>query len=268
MKWASDVISPEQVVLLRILFGLIPVAIYVWWTGVLKWAHARHVGHFLIMAVVGVIAYYYGFAKSSSLLLSSVTGGLSGLTPIVSFVLAFLLLREENVTLLKGLGILLGFVGVLFIARPFGLDLAASNLEGVIYAGIGSLGVGASFVYVKRYLLPLKIPVPALITYQLSLSLIILSFIISWEGIGAVWRSPHVAAGLVLGLGLLGTGFAYIIYYFIIEKLGAVSASSVAFIPPVVSILIGAVLVGEIMSIWDYLGTSLIFAGLALVSKR
>ncbi len=214
MKWAAEVISPEQVVLLRILFGLIPVAVYAWWKSALKWAHMRHLGHFLVMAVVGVIAYYYGFAKGSSLLLSSVTGALSGLTPIVSFVLAFLLLREEKVTLLKGLGILLGFVGVTLIARPFAADLAASNLEGVIYAGIGSLGVGASFVYVKRYLLPLNISAPALITYQLSLSLIIVSFIISWEGIGAVWGSPHVAAGLVLGLGLLGTGFAYIIYYY------------------------------------------------------
>ncbi len=56
--------------------------------------------------------------------------------------------------------------------------------------------------------------------------------------------------------------------HYIIEKLGAVSASSVAFIPPVVAILIGVVLVSEVMSFWDYLGTALIFAGLALVSKR
>ena len=32
--------------------------------------------------------------------------------------------------------------------------------------------------------------------------------------------------GLIIGLGLLGTGLAYIIYYYIVDRLGAVTASS------------------------------------------
>ncbi len=138
-----------------------------------------------------------------------------------------------------------GFVGVLLIARPFSAGTAAANIEGVLSAGIGSLCVGASFVYVKKFILPLQIPVSALITYQLGLSLVILSITTSLDGIGNVWSDIQVAAGVVLGLGLLGTGVVYIIYYYIIENLGAVSASSVAYIPPVVAIIIGVVAVGE-----------------------
>ena len=77
-----------------------------------------------------------------------------------------------------------------------------------------------------------------------------------------------MAAGLALGLGVLGTGLAFIIYYYIIDKLGAVSASSVAYIPPVVAIIIGVFLVGENIDPWEYLGAALILAGVVLVNKK
>ena len=96
----------------------------------------------------------------------------------------------------------------------------------------------------------------------------ILFLITNLEGIGDVWRDPHVAAGLVLGLGILGTGLAYIIYYYIIEKLGVVSASSVTYIPPVVAIAIGVIIVGEKISSWEYLGTVLIFVGVILINRK
>ncbi len=268
MKMASDLISPFQIVWLRVLFGLIPVALYAAAKNLLKWADLKHIGHFLFMAVVGTIGYYYGFVKGSALLLSGVTGALSGLTPIFSFLLAVLFISEEKATGLKFTGIAIGFLGVLLIARPFSTEIAATNIEGVLYAAIGSLSVGASFVYVKKYLMPLDIPAPALITYQLGLSLVILSFVTDLGGIGNVWQDVHVAAGVVVGLGLLGTGLAYIMYYYIIDKLGAVSASSVAYIPPVVAILIGVIIVGEEIGPWDYLGTILIFIGVALVNRK
>lgn len=268
MKLASDLITPLQIVLLRVLFGFVPVAVYAVYKGTLKAGHVRHIGHFLVMSLVATIGYYYGFAKGTSLLLSGVSGALSGLTPIMSFLLALLLLAEEKASVLKVGGILIGFVGVLFIARPFGADIADTNMEGALYNVIGSFCVGASFVYAKKYVLPLNIPVSALLTYQLGLSWMILLLVTDLNGIGNIWTDAHAAAGLVLGLGLLGTGTAYIIYYYIIDKLGAVAASSVSYIPPVVAIAIGAVIVGEDISVWDYLGTLLIFIGVMLVNKK
>ena len=268
MKMASEFISPIQIVLLRVLFGFIPVAIYAYHKEAMKWVHFRHIGHYLVMSLIATIAYYYGFVKGSSLLLSGVTGALSGLTPIFSFLLAIILLDEEKASSRKIFGICIGFLGVIFIARPFSSDIATTNIEGVLYTVIGSLSVGASFVYAKKYVLPLNVPVSALITYQLGLSLVILFPITNLEGIDDVWHDPHVAAGLVLGLGILGTGLAYIIYYYIIEKLGVVSASSVTYIPPVVAIAIGVIFVGEKINAWEYLGTVLIFVGVILINRK
>jgi hypothetical protein len=50
---------------------------------------------------------------------------------------------------------------------------------------------------------------------------------------------------LIFGLGLFGTGLAYVIYYFIVENLGAVAAAGITYIPPVVAMVIGVFLVGD-----------------------
>ncbi|MEO9876364.1 MAG: DMT family transporter [Anderseniella sp.] len=268
MKMASQLISPLQIVLLRVAFGLVPIALYAQYKGAFEWAHIKHGGHLIVMAVVGTIAYYYGFAKGSSLLLSGVAGALSGLTPILSFLLALIFLGGERASAFRALGIAIGFVGVVLIARPSGSDIASTNIEGVVYNVIGSFSVGASFVYAKKYVLPLGIPVSALITYQLGISLIILLMITDTSGIGAIWNDVYVALGLAVGLGVLGTGIAFIIYYYIIDKLGAVSAASVAYIPPVVAIIIGAFLVGEKIDPLEYFGAALILAGVALVNRK
>ncbi len=268
MKLAVELITPTQVVFFRVLFGFIPVAIYAYLSDTLSWTHLKHSGHFLIMALLATALYYYGFAMAAALLLSGVAGALSGAIPLFTFLLAVLFIAEEKATRLKIAGVLIGFVGVVMIGRPSGDDLMSTNLEGVFYMVAGSLSVGASFVYAKRYVIPLKIPPAALTTYQLGLGLLLLALFTSHDGITNIFTDTHASAGLIVGLGLLGTGLAYILYYYIVEQLGAISASSVTYIPPVVALLIGALIVGEPIELADYGATLLIFTGVFLLKKK
>ena len=267
MKMASLSLTPLQIVLFRVLCGVVPVALYAWWHGLYRMWHARHVGHFLVMAVVGTIGYYYGFAKGTSLLLSGVAGALSGLTPILSFILAVIFLADERLTAYRVGGVVVGFLGVVLIADPFAADLSQTNLEGVAYNIVGSLSVGASFVYAKRYVVPLEIPFTAVITYQLALSAVILLLVTDLTGAAAIGDDVAAVVGLVVGLGMLGTGLAFILYYNIIDALGAVAAASVAYVPPVVALAIGFALVGEAISALEFAGAMLILIGVVLVNR-
>jgi drug/metabolite transporter (DMT)-like permease len=268
MKLAANLITPMQIVFYRVLFGFVPVVIYAKLRGDLRWQHLKHIGHYFVMGMLATAIYYYGFAKGTSLLLSGVAGAISGSIPLFSFVLAVLFIPREKASRLKIAGILVGFVGVLIIGRPTGEGLANTNMEGVFYMVAGSLSVGASFVYAKKFIIPLKIPAPALTTYQLGLGLFVLALFTDYNGINNIFSNMHASIGLVVGLGLLGTGLAYIIYYYIVEKLGAVSASSVTYIPPIVALLIGALLVGEPIKLADYGATVLIFIGVLLLKKK
>ena len=265
MKWAAAYLTPTQIVFWRVLFGFVPVAVYAIATGALKPSHIKLTQHFFVMSLLATSVYFYGFAKGTSLLLSGVAGALSGAIPLFAFAAGIAFLPEEKLTARKVTGVMIGFAGVLIIANPLGSDLSATNIEGVAYMALGSLSVGASFVYAKKYLSSHRIAPVALATYQLGFGLVTLALLTDFSVPDAFWLDTRAATGLVLGLGLLGTGCAYIIYYFIVGTLGAVAASSVTYIPPVVALLIGVLLVGEPIQLSSYLATVLIFAGVFLL---
>ncbi len=268
MKWATDYITPVQVVLARVVFGFLPVLVYALLTKQLKVVHLKFAGHFLVMACLAAVVYYYGFARGTSLLPSGVAGAVSGAIPLFSILAAVILLSEEKFDRSRTLGVLIGMLGVFAIARPFEADSGSSNIEGVVYMVIGSMSLGISFVYARRFLTPLDLPAAALTTYQLGFAALILILVTPLDGMSEILADPIATSGLVIGLGLLGTGIAYILYYFIVATLGAVGASSVTYLPPVVALLIGALLVGEPIGWIDYVAASLILGGVFLLNRR
>ncbi|WP_428023249.1 DMT family transporter [Arcobacter sp.] len=268
MKMAAVYVEPIQVVFYRVLFGFIPVFLYAIYKKSLKLKDLKYSFHFIIMSLLATVIYYYGFVKGSDLLLSGIAGALSGAIPLFSFLLGAIFLKEEKITKLAFLGVLLGFVGVLLISDVFNENIMASNIEGMLSVILGSLSVGASFIYAKKYVIPLKLKAEAFTTYQLGFGLLLLLFITDFNGINNIWQDAHSAIGMVVGLGLLGTGLAYIIYYYMIEELGALKASSITYVPPVIALIIGIFIVGEDIKLMDIVGMGLILLGVFLINQR
>jgi drug/metabolite transporter (DMT)-like permease len=265
MKWAAALISPAQMVLLRVLFGFLPLLVLALAMRSLRWRHWRYAHHFLVMSVLAMAFYYFAFAKGTALLLSSVAGMLSGATPIFTFVTALTILREEPINARTIGGMVLGFFGVLLIARPWSHDVASANLAGVLWMIAGSFSFGFSFVYARKFVSPLKLAPLALTTYQIGFALAILALTTDLRGVTAVFGDTRASIGLVVGLGLLGTGLAYILYYRIVDRLGAIAASGVTYLPPVVALVIGVALVGEPVQAFDLVGVAAILAGVAVL---
>lgn len=268
MKLAVDYISPLQVVLARVALGFVPVLVYATVKRQLKLAHLEHVGHFIVMACLAAAVYYYGFARGTSLLPSGIAGAVSGAIPMFSVIAAALFLRDERLTVSKVLGLLIGSVGILMIARPFEAGFAGASAEGVFYMVLGSFSLGISFVYAKKYIMPLKLPTAALTTYQLGFATVILTVITDSGGIFSITQDGLALTSLVLGLGITGTGLAYIIYYYIVREMGAVAASSATYVPPVVALGIGAFIVGEPIEVMDYFAAALILLGVVLLNYK
>ena len=267
VKWASPYITPMQIVLLRVIFGLVPLLVFALVTRSLRWQHLRFIHHFLVMAILATAFYYVAFAKGTVLLLSSVAGMLSGAIPLFTFVTAWLFLRQEPINRHSVLGTLLGFVGVLLIARPWSNDSSQVNTAGVLYMIAGSLSLGCSFVYARKFISPLGLSPLALTTYQIGLALLILMGTTDLSGITRVFSDQRASLGLIFGLGLFGTGIAYLMYYFIVDQLGAVAASGVTYIPPIVALLIGALWVGEPVRTTDVFAMLLILVGVAVLQS-
>ena len=267
VKWAAASINPAQIVLLRVLFGFLPLFIFALATRSLHWRHLRHVHHFIVMALLATAFYYVAFAKGTVLLLSSVAGMLSGAIPIFTFVAAWLFLRDEPLNGRSVGGTLLGFVGVLMIARPWSSDIVQVSVAGVLWMIAGSLSVGCSFVYARKFMSPLGVSPVVLTTYQIGLALIVLLLATDYHGITQIFADRRATIGLIVGLGLCGTGFAYILYYLLVDELGAVASSGVTYIPPVVALLIGVLWVGEPVHSLDYVSMAAILGGVGLLQS-
>jgi drug/metabolite transporter (DMT)-like permease len=261
MKWAVVLISPAQVVLLRVLFGFIPILALALWRGDLRAKHLRHWPHFLVMSILATALYYYAFARGAALLPSSVAGMLSGAIPLFTFLLTAVFLRREPVSARKIAGVGLGFLGVLLIARPWSTGDGQVDLWGVGYMVLGSLSIGSSFVYARRFMANVDISPLALSTYQVGFALVILAAVTPFSGLSNIGDSAVAFGGLVLGLGLAGTGIAYVLYYYIVQRMGAVQASTVTYLPPVVALLIGCLLVGEPLRVMDSIAIAAILGG-------
>jgi drug/metabolite transporter (DMT)-like permease len=238
MKWASEWITPGRITFLRVLFGFVPILTYAIARGVLARWHIRQIHHFVVMLLLATSIYYFAFAAGTARLPSGIAGALSGAIPLFSFLAAAAFLRSERITVVRVVGVLIGFAGVLFIARPWE-TAGAVDSTGVAYMLLGSASVGVSFVYARRFLSRLPIEPAALTTYQIGIALLMLAVATDYDGITRVGAEPRAVVGLVIGLGIVGTGVAYILYYVIVERLGAITASSATYIPPVVALVIG-----------------------------
>ena len=72
----------------------------------------------------------------------------------------------------------------------------------------------------------------------------------------------------LLWLGLLGSFFAYILYFFLIVNMGATVSTMVTYLFPVVGVTIGVVVLNEVLDARLLLGTGLVVLGIAIVGLR
>ena len=266
MKWAAALISPGQISLLRVLFGFIPLAALAWRKGVLGIGQVRYLHHFSVMAALATAFCYFAMAKGTAVLPSGIAGVLGGSPAIFTSLASTLFLRNEKMNPLMVSGVALGMVGITLIARPWsalgGND--PINLAGVAWMMAGSIVFGLSYIYVRRFLTPIKLPPLAIVTWQMGLAMLMLFVLTDLHGAGQILRDWRATAGVVIGLGLLGTGCAFLLYYFLLQELGAVAAAGAVYVTPAIALLIGWA-AGEQVGALEVVATLLILASIGML---
>jgi drug/metabolite transporter (DMT)-like permease len=102
---------------------------------------------------------------------------------------------------------------------------------------------------------------------QLAAAAVMLAIVLAVSGV----QAPHVTAedvAAIAVLGIIGTGFAYVLNYQIITSEGATVASTVTYLVPVVAIVLGVLVLGESITAITLAGIALVLAGVALSRRR
>lgn len=222
--------------------------------------------HFMVMGLAYSAVPFTLLAWGEEHITSALTSVLNASTPLFAAVASAVALSER---LRKGqlAGLALGFVGVAVAAGLGGDDVAGSSLVGVGAALAASSCYGFSFAYARRNLMD----APALVAAcgQLVAGAIWIAplALVTTASRGGIDMEPHRLAAIGL-LGVVGTGFAYVLNYQSIAEIGATRASLVTYLVPIVAVTVGVVFLSEPFHLQLILGGALTVAGIALLQER
>jgi drug/metabolite transporter (DMT)-like permease len=185
--------------------------------------------------------------------------------PIFTVLMAHFAVGDERLRPASALGVAVGFAGVVVLMLPELRQGLRASLWGQLAIVVSSVSYAGSAVFARIHLRG-QSPI-ASTTGQLTMGAILtLPLALVFERPFEV--SPSLQAwGAWLGLILLGTVVAYVIYYALIERTSATFVSTVTYIIPVNGLLLGALVLDEALTLLVAASAALILAGVMLVRR-
>lgn len=221
--------------------------------------------HLTVSALVANAIPYTLFAVAQQTVSSSLAGVINATTPLWTLLLAIATRSDSRLTIQRGAGVALGFIGVVVVFEPW--TGVAGGTAGGILACIGAAAsYGLAYIYQARFLTNRGLSPLTLTASQLVIAAGILAVVLPFSGaISSPEPLPIIA---VLILGVIGTGVALIINFELIATEGATAASVVTYLVPAVALLLGVLVLNEPASLALPIGGALILAGVALTRAR
>jgi drug/metabolite transporter (DMT)-like permease len=259
MRIAAPVLGPVAVVTARLVLGalfLLGVALIQRRSLDFK----AHWKHFLILGFLNTAFPFTLFAYAAQTLPASLLSILNSTAPIFGMVLSALWLRTAF-TWKSGSGLALGVVGVAVLV---GLD--TQNLTPAASLAIAA-GLLAAFCYglASTYAKQAE-SVDGFSNAHGSLWASVLFILPAAPIFPPVHEPSTVVILAVLGVGILSSGLAYLLYFDLIEKVGVGPALSVGFLIPVFGVMWGALFLHEHIGLQTVLGGAIVLVGTALIT--
>ena len=223
----------------------------------------------VILGVFGTAVPMISFTTAMQYQSSGVTSVLITVSPALTAVLAHFMLPDEPLDLRKGIGVALAFIGALILAirgesgLP-GLSKASPIGYGLVFFAITCTSSMNIFIrkkmreYSSFDVAAIRIVTAAIIILPLSVWLS--RFDISGVGQGG-WL-------IVLYAAVVGTFFAMLLDFANTKRFGATVAVMVTYVIPIVTLLIGALMLDETITMVMVIGMSFIIAGIWLITRK
>jgi drug/metabolite transporter (DMT)-like permease len=197
---------------------------------------------------------------------SAVASILNATVPLFTLLIAHFWIHDDKITFQKTLGLLIGFAGVLILMSKDMLASEHGSVIGQLAVILASLFYAGSAVAIRKYTQHIN-------NTMRGVGLLMTSAVLMWV-VGPVAERPFEFPSLpitwvaALWLGVLGSGLAMIMMYYLIHEIGPTRASLVTYLFPVGGVLLGVLFLNEHLS-WQLIaGTVLIIASLAVVNYR
>lgn len=237
-----------------------------------QWLRRQDIGQFLLLGFLAITSYFY-IQYTGLLYTTSINAALLLATSPVVTLLCSSALGREKLTANALLGVGLAFFGVcLVISRGQLFTLfAAETLLGDAMMLLNAL-VWAGFTLYGQNLMTRYSPFTAISYITIFGSLLLLPVVLIANPLNPVSllsQLPHITTatmGAILYLALLCSVYAYSVWYYAIERIGAVRTASFSYVSPLFALLAGVCLLDETVSVLALVGGITVLGGVYLTN--
>jgi drug/metabolite transporter (DMT)-like permease len=219
---------------------------------------------FLLLGITSVAIPFFLITWGELSIDSAVASILNATVPLFTIVIAHLFLLDDKMSMQRVLGLFIGFIGVIVLLSE---DLSAgeqSSILGQAAVILASIFYAASSVYARRK----TQAAPGLVRGAAPL---VSATVVMWL-MAPVLESPLEVPQLpltwiaILWLGILGSGLALILWYYLLHEIGPTRTGMVTYIFPLGGVILGVIFLNEHLSWQLAVGALLIISSILVVN--
>ncbi len=263
IKIATYSYGPLTIAFLRIFFGAIPVILLCYVKKIKIEAFSKDWYWFASIGIINLVIPFFLIAYGVQEVQSNLAAILMASTPLSASLLAHFFTKNEKINLIKSIGVLIGFSGIVYLFS----DNILINQNNFLSALL--ILTGSTF-YVIGGLLTLKISnkknenVTASILIWGSLVLLPISFYFEQP-----WNlSPRLDSTIsLIYLGIFSTGIAWLLRFYILKHNGLVFQAQVAYLIPIFGVILGFLILKEVITAKIIISLIAVIIGIYIVKK-
>ena len=261
-------LGPLSVALGRVGFGALGCWVYLLATRQFAALSARRVCALLGFGAFSYAAPFSFYAIGQQDIASGVAGIVNATTPAMAVVVSHFWPQiwggGERASLLKSLGVLCGFGGIVLLSLPILRDGGSSQIWAVCVTLCAPLCYAFSVNIARQFQ---GIPPVVIVAWGLTGATLALVPVALWqEGLPVITRAETWASLVVIGFVL--TAAAFILFYNVLPRVGPTNITLVTLIAPMSALAAGVLVLGEVFLPAHFAGLALILFGLLLIDGR
>ncbi|MGG3466502.1 DMT family transporter [Neobacillus pocheonensis] len=258
--------GPENIVLGRSLFGTIILLLIILLKKKITNLKKLPWTKIFVVALTNNALPWFLICSSETKLTSSMASIINATTPIWTLIIGFFFF-SSSLRKSQWIGILVGFMGIFVLSGIKLGDFYSGHISGILLMTGATLSYGLASHLTKKHLTQLSVLETSFFT--LLFSTIISFFVILFMNPRSLSSFLTIeTVGSFIGLGALGSGVAYLLFYYLVKKGSPEFASLVTYLVPISALLWGTILLNEEIHLSMVLGLIVIFIGVYISSLK
>ncbi len=263
IKIAMREVGPVTLVAFRAVFGLLFGVVVILIQRVPLPRTWREWSPLFVVGLTNIAIPFFLISWGELHIDSAVASILDATVPLFTILIAHFMLQDDKITLPKMLGLVTGFMGIIILMSK-DIGASSSSLLGQVAVIVASVFYAISAIYIRK----VTVDTPGILR---SAGPLISASAVMWLG-AFVFESPVQVPQLgitwlaLLFMGVLGSGLAFMMAFYLIHEIGPTRMSMVTYLFPLGGVILGVTFLREQLT-WEVIAGAVIIISSLVIAN-